>query len=139
MPLLARTYIKAGLVHFAVALVLGVLVAAQPVFQWSPSVVVLRPVFLHLLIVGWVTQLIIGVAYWMFPKQSKEQPRGSTRLGWVVFALLNVGLILRAVGEPLFALQAGSFTGVLLAVSAVFQVLAGWLFIANTWGRVKER
>lgn len=139
MPLLARTYIKAGLVHLAVALVFSVLVAAQPVLQLSPMVAVLRPVFLHLLIVGWVTQLIIGVAYWMFPKQSKEQPRGSTRLGWIVFALLNLGLILRAVAEPLFALQPGSRFGVLLAVSAVLQVAAGWLFIANTWGRVKER
>lgn len=139
MPLLARTYIKAGLVHFAIALVLGVVIAVQPLLQWSPSVAALRPVFLHLLIVGWITQLIIGVAYWMFPKQSKEQPRGSIRLGWTVFALLNMGLILRAVGEPLFALQAGSFTGVLLALSAVMQVAAGWLFIANTWGRVKER
>lgn len=139
MPLLARTYITTGLVHFAVALVFGVLVAAQPLFQWSPSVVALRPVMLHLLIVGWITQLIIGVAYWMFPKQSKEQPRGSTRAGWIVFALLNVGLILRGVGEPLFALQAESYLDVLLALSAVMQVTAGWLFIANTWGRVKER
>lgn len=139
MPLLARAYIKAGLVHLAVALLLGVLVAAQPLLQWSPSVAALRPVFLHLLIVGWVTQLIIGVAYWMFPKQSKEQPRGSARLGWTVFALLNGGLILRAVGEPLFTLQVGTFAGILLAVSAVLQVTAGWLFIANTWGRVKER
>lgn len=139
MPLVARAYIKAGLVHFAVALVFGVLVAAQPLLQWSPAVAALRPVFLHLLIVGWVTQLIIGVAYWMFPKQSKEQPRGSTRLGWTVFALLNGGLILRAVGEPLFMLQVGTFAGILLAVSAVLQVTAGWLFIANTWGRVKER
>ncbi|MBE2272255.1 MAG: hypothetical protein IAE80_28730 [Anaerolinea sp.] len=136
MPLLARAYIKAGLLHFAAALVLGVLVAAQPQFQLSPA---LRPVYLHLLIVGWITQLIIGVAYWMFPKRSKDQPRGSIRLGWIVFALLNLGLILRAVGEPLHALQPGSFSGALLAVSAVLQVTAGWLFIANTWGRVKER
>lgn len=139
MPLLARACIKAGLVYLALALMLGVLVAAQPLFQFSSFIAALRPLMLHLLIVGWISQLIIGVAYWMFPKQSKELPRGSVRLGWIVFICLNAGLILRSLGEPLLAMQPGSLAGALLAASAVLQVTAGWLFIANTWGRVKER
>jgi len=139
MPMLTRYYLKTGLVHLAIALFLGVLIAAQPIFNLSTSLPVLRPVFLHLLIVGWITQVIIGIAYWMFPKYSKEHPRGSERLGWAVYILLNVGLALRAVCEPLFALEPGSVAGIGLAASAVLQVSAGWLFIANTWSRVKER
>jgi cbb3-type cytochrome oxidase subunit 1 len=139
MPLLARWYIKTGLAHFAVALLIGLVLAVQPLLHLSSSLAVLRPVFLHLLIVGWITQLIIGVAYWMFPKQSREHPRGSIKVGWLVFALLNLGLILRGIGEPLFALNPDPSTGLLLAMSAVMQVVAGWLFIANTWTRVKER
>jgi hypothetical protein len=34
------------------------------------------PVYLHLFMIGWVTQMIFGVAYWMFPRVSKENPRG---------------------------------------------------------------
>ncbi len=139
MPLLARLHIRLGLLYFAIALVIGVLMAAQPVFDLSPSLLLLRPVFLHLLIVGWITQLIIGVAYWMFPKQSKAVPRGNHLVGWLVFGCLNAGLILRAIGEPLFALNQAGGWGVLLALSATLQLIGGWLFIANTWSRVKER
>jgi cbb3-type cytochrome oxidase subunit 1 len=139
MPLLARLHIKIGLVYFAVALLMGVLMAAQPLFDLPAGIITLRPVFLHLLIVGWITQLIIGVAYWMFPKKSKTNPRGSAAVGWAVFVLLNAGLVLRSISEPLFALQAGSIWGGLLGLAAILKVAGGWLFIVNIWPRIKER
>ncbi len=46
---------------------------------------------------GWATQLIGGVALWMFPPLSREQPRGDERLGWFAYGALNGGLLLRAV------------------------------------------
>lgn len=50
-----------------------------------------------------------------------------------------MGLLLRAIGEPLVAVQPGGATGWLLAASAVLQLKAGWAFVVNTWARVKER
>lgn len=139
MPTLSRMLIKTGLLYFVIALLAGLLVAAQPVLNLPPSIGVLRPVYLHLLMVGWVTQLIIGVVFWMFPKESKTRPRGNERLGWAVYALLNAGLLLRAVGEPLVALKPELGAGWLLALAAALQLVAGWSFIFNTWNRVKER
>src|SRR5687768_5838801 len=109
MPTLARWYIKLGMVYFAVGLMMGAAVLAQPVMGWWSGLQTLRPVYLHFLFIGWITQLIMGVGYWMFPKFTKEQPRGNETLGWVVLALLNVGLVLRAVGESavMLAPQAG--------------------------------
>lgn len=139
MPVLARYTIKTALVHLALALVIGLALAAQSVFQLPVFIATLRPVFLHLLIVGWLTQLIFGVATWMFPKYSKEQPRGNPQLGWIVYLSLNLGLVFRAIGEPLIALQPGSIGGPTLVISALLQVTAGWLFIITIWPRVKER
>ena len=139
MPTLSRWFIKAGLVYTVLGLLMATLVIAQPVLGLPPQLMSLRPVYLHLLMVGWVTQLIMGVAYWMFPKYSKESPRGSERLGWLIFILLNLGLIIRTIGEPLAVLQPESGMSWLLVVSAVCQLAAGWMFVANTWQRVKER
>ncbi len=139
MPLLSRTFIKAGLIYFVIGLTAGVIYLGQPVLHLSGSVGVLYPIYIHLLVVGWITQLIMGVVYWMFPKYAKDRPRGSDQLGWMVFWLLNAGLILRAVGEPLNTLKPGWNLGWVLALSAILQLLAGWGFIVNTWGRVKER
>jgi hypothetical protein len=139
MPLLTRLFIKVGLLYLVVALLMGSLLLARPVLNLPNSIAVLNPVYLHLFMVGWVTQLIIGIVYWMFPKFSREQPRGSDKLAWTVFFSLNAGLLLRTFGEPLNALNPGAGAGWMLVLSALLQWLAGMSFIANTWARVKER
>ncbi len=139
MPTLSRWFIKIGMLYFVAGLMMASVVLAQPVMGWTSSLQVLRPVYLHFLFIGWVTQLIMGVGYWMFPKQSKENPRGSERLGWAILILLNVGLVLRAIGEPAIVLAPAAGLGWTLAVASVCLLLAGWGFIANTWGRIKER
>src|SRR6476469_8231747 len=137
MPRLTRWYLRAAMLHLGGALVLGVLLQWPAVRAELPVIVVLFPTLLHLLVVGWITQVIFGVAYWMFPRYSAEQPRGSERMGWSTFASLNVGLLLRVVGEPLHAL--GRATAGLLVASALLQLLAGWTFVLNTWPRIRER
>lgn len=132
MPLLTRTFIKTALVYFMLALVLGILLALHVSNSWFP-------VYIHLLVFGWLTQLIFGVVYWMFPKYSNQLPRGREVLGWVTYGTLNIGLILRAIAEPLQASQANNLFGALLVLSAIMQWLSGVTFVANTWQRVKEK
>jgi hypothetical protein len=139
MPPLSRWFIRTALVYFVTALLVGVGLMLCSVMDLPAAVGALQPVYFHLLMVGWISQLIFGVVFWMFPKYSAERPRGSEGLGWATYGLLNVGLLLRAVGEPLVAVQPNGGTGWLLAASAVLQMLAGWAFVANTWARVKER
>lgn len=138
MPLLTRLFIKASFVCFTAAFLLNFLLASRPVFSLSPFIVNFTPVFFHLITVGWLTQLIFGVAYWMFPVYSKERPRGSDFLAWATLFLLNGGLFLRAVAEPTMGWW--SFSGlVLMPLSAVCQWLAGLAFVLNTWPRVKGK
>lgn len=139
MPTLSRWFIKIGMLYLVLGLTMAAVLLAQPVMGWSPSLHVLRPVYLHFLFIGWVTQLIMGVGYWMFPKQSKEKPRGNQLLGWAVLILLNVGMVLRAIGEPAVILLPQANLGWTLAVASLCLLAAGWAFIINTWGRIKER
>jgi len=96
-------------------------------------------VYVHLLVVGWITQMIFGVAYWMFPKDSAEAPRGNDRLAIAAYVCLNAGLLLRVIAEPTYALHPGAGFGRALGLSAVLQWLGGMGFVVNTWARVKER
>jgi hypothetical protein len=132
MPLLTRTFVKTAMVCFALALVLGIALALGATNG-------LFPIYIHLLVFGWLTQLIFGVVFWMFPKFSVEKPRGSETLGWWTYALLNIGLLLRAIAEPIQSTQANPISGWMLVLSAILQFLAGSLFVVNSWGRVKEK
>ena len=139
MPLITRLFIKSAMVCLVAALLSGVLIALRPILSLPPFVAGLTPVYFHLFMVGWVTQIIFGVAYWMFPKQSKETPRGSEWLAWNTYLLLNAGLLLRAVAEPMLLLQTWPVWGWMLAASALCQWLAGLAFAVNTWPRDKVR
>ncbi len=137
MPTLVRWYIKTALVYFIAGLAAGIALAVGgPLAEVTAG---LTPVYYHLLVVGWVTQLILGVAIWMFPKYSQEQPRGNEKLAWATYILLNLGLLLRVVGEPLDGLYAGAGWGAVLAASAVLQWVGGLLILGSLWRRVKVR
>jgi hypothetical protein len=139
VPKITRWYLKTALLYLVLSLLTGVVLAARGVLRLPAAFAGLSPVYFHLLMVGWVTQLIFGVVFWMFPKQSPARPRGSERLAWATYVLLNGGLMLRALAEPWMTAAPGGLPGSLLAVSAMLQWLAGLGFVANTWGRVKER
>lgn len=111
--------------------------AARPVLGGPAWLGALWPTLLHLLVMGWITQLIFGVAHWMFPRHSAAAPRGDERLMWAAWGCLNAGLLLRVVGEPRAVL--GHDTGGLLLTSATLQVLAALFFTLNTWPRTRAR
>jgi heme/copper-type cytochrome/quinol oxidase subunit 1 len=107
---------------------------AQP--SLTSAGLILWPTYVHLLAVGWLTQLIFGVAYWMFPRHRAASSPWSERLGWLAYSCLNAGLVLRAIAEsgPLTALRSGWFL-----LSALLQLIAGWSFVIATWPRVRGR
>jgi len=137
MPTLSRWFIKSGILWLVIALGLW-MVSEIPGLQsffslWIPSI-------FHLITVGWITQLIFGVAWWMFPRYTKEKPRGHEWLGWLIFAALNLGVLLRLITEPYATSNRGNvfFTWILL-LAAFLQWLAAVLFILNTWKRLQPR
>ena len=139
MPPITRLFVKTSLLYLVAALLAGVLLALRSLVALPPIVSGLTPVYFHLFMVGWVTQIIAGVAYWMFPKWSRTRPRGYDALALATFWLLNIGLLLRVVAEPAQTVSAWPGWGWLIVTAALLQWLAGMAFVANTWPRVKEK
>ena len=135
MPTLTRWFLRSALVWLVISLLMGVALAAPH----GPALDALRPVSVHLFIVGWVTQTIFGVAYWMFPRFSADQPRRSEPLALVTYAGVNAGLIARALAEPMAALRPGAVWTGLMVAAALLQWIAALAFAVNTWARVKAR
>jgi hypothetical protein len=140
MPSIARTFVRSAFLYFLAAFVLGALMMLDRWLAFSRWLRVVYLSQLHLLVVGWITQLAIGVAYWIFPRFLKQQdprPRGSDALAWAVLVCLNVGLLLRFVFEPFYLMGSQPWMAALLALSGLLQALAalgfGWLI----WGRIR--
>ena len=139
MPVVTRWFLKTALVYLVAALVLALLLALPQSVGLPAFIHFMNPAYFHLFLVGWVTQMIFGVIYWLFPIISRAQPRGNEKIAWACYTLLNVGLLLRVVGEPLTSSLPVANLGWLLVVSALLQWLAALLFVSLAWPRVKER
>jgi hypothetical protein len=90
----------------------------------------------HVLLVGFLLLVIFGVAFWMFPKVAGQRP--GRDLGWAAFALLNAGVLLRLLAEPLSDHGRGPLAWrVLLGVAAVLPALAAVAFAVAVLPRVR--
>ena len=135
MPSISRWYLRAGMLYLVAGLGAMAVVAAAAAGWLSPAWLAWRATALHLLTVGWLTQLIWGVAFWMFPVASRERPRGNESWMAAAFVLLNLGLLLRAAVEP--SLRGAPWGGAALVASGGLQWAAALLAAGALWPRVR--
>jgi hypothetical protein len=90
--------------------------------------------------VGWLVNTVIGVALWLLPLNRKAFPQTQGRYpefaARTAFVLLNVGLPLRLIVEPLCAANASFVLSFLLIVSAIFQAAAILTVAWIVWKRI---
>lgn len=136
MPTVTRWFIKAGLIYF----LMGVALAFAAELPFINSGALLLPVYWHMLVMGWLTQIIIGVSIWMFPRKWRDKNKRESVLTWLTFWLLNSGLILRFLTEPFLPIFYDTFSIQLIIItSAILQISAICTYIAEIWPRVQSR
>ena len=135
MPRFSTWSIRLALAYLFVGFTLGALMLAHKGIYLLPGVMELLAVHQELLLIGWVIHLVMGVAYWMFPRFTPEKtglrPRGFVRAAWMALGMLNLGLVLFVLGETLFD------AGWLVLVGRGMETLAVAAFLVNLWPRVK--
>lgn len=135
MPPLSRWFIKCGFVALALGLLLELAQLRPASLLPTLSAAALHLGAIHLLTVGWLLQLISGVAFWMFPRHPSHPPRGDDRLGWTALGLLNGGLVLRLIGEMWRLGFAGPSWP--LVISALLQLGGLALVLVLLWPRIR--
>ncbi len=135
MPPLSRWFIKSGFLALALALGLELVQLRPASLLPALPAAALHLAAIHLLTVGWLLQLITGVAFWMFPRHPTDPPRGDTRLGWWAFGLLNLGLACRLVGEPWRMGFGGPAWP--LALAALLQLAGLGFAVVLLWPRIR--
>lgn len=137
MPPLSRWCVRAALVYLVGGMAMGAWMLIVEARRGYPPATPWPSLHAHLLLVGFLLMLVFGVAFWMFPKVGGARPR--MEWGWVAFALVNGGLILRLPAQPQ-ADHGGGPLGwrVLLGVAAVLPALGAVAFAAAIWPRVRS-
>jgi cbb3-type cytochrome oxidase subunit 1 len=138
MSKLVRRYLRTAIVFLVAGLVLGLAISAAEHLELGP----LRPPWIvahtHLLLVGFVMMMILGVALWMFPKPAAQDSRYRPERMELVYWLVLAGVVIRTGSEVLLgfadetALHAGAFAG------SALEVLGIVLFFWNLLPRIRS-
>jgi cbb3-type cytochrome oxidase subunit 1 len=125
MDWFVKAFLKASLAWLAAGVTLGVAMAAHPL--WT----VYRLVHIHMLLLGFVTMMIYGVAYHVIPRFTGHALFGRRAAAWHWWAS-NVGLALMATG---FAIRVGDarIGTPVLACGGVLSAVGAYTFVYLLW------
>ncbi|HEX8805401.1 MAG TPA: hypothetical protein VF741_00575 [Candidatus Aquilonibacter sp.] len=138
MPLESRIFVKTSVLALILTFAWGATMAFAEA-TGHPFAPVWAIGHAHLAFIGWLVNLVIGIALWMLPLNRDAFPLTQGRypswLPYVVYLCLNVGLVMRICSEPFVSSSQLAAFG--LGTSAALQVLAIVLFGIVAWLRTR--
>ncbi len=131
MPRFSRYSIRAALSYLVAGFALGALLLIDKAFGVHPRTWSWLPAHIEFLLLGFMLQLVMGVAYWILPRFRNPPVRGRSDAAWVALALLNAGVFTVSLSAPLGLPPLVSLLG---RCSEAGSALA---FALHAWPRVK--
>jgi cbb3-type cytochrome oxidase subunit 1 len=125
MDWFVRRFIKAALVWLGLGVTMGVAMAVHP--MW----IIYRPAHVHMNLLGFVTMMIYGVAYYVVPRFFGHSLY-SKRLAGAHWWLSNIGLGVMVVGF-IMAPHFGQRSVPILGAGGTLSALGAFAFIFNVW------
>ncbi len=137
MPTLVRRYIKTSFVFLMAGLLLGsyIIVAEFVAFRYPPRLLITAHV--HLLLVGFMLMMVMGVATWMFPRPARDDTHYRPELAEAVYWVMTLATALRAGAELFLGFLGTPALRWLIALGGLGQLAGAVLFAVNMWWRVR--
>lgn len=132
-----RYFIKTSIAFLVLGILTGLYISYSKYVLMAGYSQELISAHTHIILVGSVMMMIMGVAIWFFPRPEKDDKKYNPDLIFVVYIAMTVSTALR------FILQvAASFFYINWISKAIFfisalQVLAMILFFYSIWGRIR--
>jgi len=130
MPRLSCWFTRLALIYLSLGLALGALLLANKGIPFAAWVWAFLPAHGEFLLLGWMTQFALGIAFWILPRRNAPLPRGDERWTWGALVSLNVGIWLY-VCAPL-----APFFQWLPLLGRVLEAVALLSFAMGNWRRV---
>ena len=93
----------------------------------------------HMILVGSVMMMIMGVALWFFPRAEKNDRLYKPTLILITYYTITISTAVRFIAQVTAAyVQTGGVLKFLLTISSIFQVAAILMFFISMWGRIRS-
>ena len=137
MTPLVRRYIKTSFVFLGAGLLLGawIIVSEFLLDRHPPRLFITAHA--HLLLVGFMLMIVMGVATWMFPRPARDDTRYRPELAKAVYWVMTLSTVVRALAEILVSLSGAPMWRPIIALGGLGQLAGAALFVINMWPRVR--
>jgi cbb3-type cytochrome oxidase subunit 1 len=133
MPRLSQWLIRVALVYLLLGFTVGGLLLTHKGIPLHPILWSWLPAHIEFLLIGWIVQLTMGVAFWILPRYWRPPRRPKEKYVQFSFALLNLGIWLVVAGTTFRAGRWVFFAGRAAEIGAVV------LFALHGWPRIVSR
>lgn len=137
MPRLSQWYIRLSFLYLLLGFTFGGLLLAHKGVPIHSALWSLLPAHIEFLLIGWVVQLTMGVAFWIAPRFWKSPRRGNETGAYLAICLLNAGLLLVATSPLLREIPPADSWAMLLGRLA--EASAAAAFAHHLWQRIVGR
>jgi cbb3-type cytochrome oxidase subunit 1 len=134
---LVRRYIKTSFVFLLLGLALGghIIVGEFLLGVFPPRLYITAHA--HLLLVGFMLMIVMGVATWMFPRPAREDTRYRPELAEAVYWVMTLSTAVRTAAELLAPLSSAPAVRLAIALGGLGQLAGAALFVLNMWWRIR--
>jgi len=134
----SRHFIKTSFLCFALGMMSGIWQYGHYVYTWpAPDTLIMAHT--HIILVGGVINMIIGVAIWFFPRSKKGYRFYNPQFMWSLYWVLSFVTIGRFVVEILAGFQQNSVLLIIGFWTSVLQMTVLATIFFQLWDRVRSR
>jgi len=137
MHSLVRRYIKTAIAFLVAGLLIGGYLLVRRELLGVHATPYEISAHTHLILVGFVMMMILGVALWLFPRPTKEDAQYSPAAANIAYWLLAIGTAVRGIAELAVQLPQSQWIAWMIVTSGLAQIVGLVVFFYTMWSRIR--
>jgi len=132
-----RYFIKTSIVFLVIGILSGLyMMIAQKFFGMFPHPEMVSA-HSHIILLGSIMMMIMGVALWFFPRPEKDDKLYKPDLILFIYYLFASATLIRFITQFIFSFYSTDFLKWLIVLASILQVAGFILFFISIWGRIR--
>ncbi len=132
-----RYFVKTSIIFLIVGIFTGLYMSLNKHLFYTGFSPELISAHTHIILVGSIMMMIMGVALWFFPRAEKDDKKYNPDLILVTYWIMTISTALRFLFQVVGSFIELKYIETGISVFSTFQVLAIILFFYAMWGRIR--
>ncbi|MCB0744993.1 MAG: cbb3-type cytochrome c oxidase subunit I [Ignavibacteriae bacterium] len=132
-----RYFVKTSIAFLALGILTGLYMSYTKYIAKTGYSAELLSAHTHIILVGSVMMMIMGVALWFFPRAEKTDKKYNPDLILVFYWIITLSTALRFIFQAIKGLAWTDSLDNLITITSTFQVVGMLLFFYSIWGRIR--